>query len=441
MGKKERRAKAGRGGRPRRAHRLREELPRPALRRHAAARRAGPRARRRPGAAALRRAVLGARPADPPRHAERGHPAAPRGRQDDGVHHPRPGGGAQARRPDHDPARRRGRPGRDARRGRRAPGRRLRPRLHLRRPPLARADAEVGDARAAAGRLDRGPGDELRPRSSARPPGRRSPRSTRSGWSTTASWSGSSTTTRSSGWSWPRRRSPTHDDHHSPPPTRPAPDAAAATRRASRARIPRWALALGGRRRSGSWSGRSRRAPTPSSCPVAMHTDLQRPAHRLPRHGARQPRHQPGHPVHHDHRRGFRRRRRLAAADGLRPRLPAPGPADRLARRDRGRDLGRPRRRQLADRAPGRARPSSPSGCSASGPTRSTCCSSPSSRSPSRCSSGCRSPSGRHHPAALGGRRDHHLPRPDADDADVRLPDARSCCSSASASRARSSAR
>ena len=57
----------------------------------------------------VRRAVLGPRPADPPGHAERGHPAARRGRQDDGVHHPRPRGGAQARRPDPHHARRRDR--------------------------------------------------------------------------------------------------------------------------------------------------------------------------------------------------------------------------------------------------------------------------------------------------------------------------------------------
>ena len=110
-------------GRPGRALRLREQLPRPALRRHAAARRPGPGAGRRPRRADVRRAVLGARPADPPRHAERGHPAAPRGRQDDGVHHPRPRRGAQARRPDPDHARRRDRPDRHARRG----GRRARP--------------------------------------------------------------------------------------------------------------------------------------------------------------------------------------------------------------------------------------------------------------------------------------------------------------------------
>ena len=107
------RTQAGRGdGRAGRPDRLRELLPRPALRRHAAAGRAGPGAGRRPGRAALRRAVLRARPADPPGHAERGHPAAPRGRQDDGLHHPRPGRGAQAGRPDPDHARRRDRPGR-----------------------------------------------------------------------------------------------------------------------------------------------------------------------------------------------------------------------------------------------------------------------------------------------------------------------------------------
>ena len=78
-------------GRPRRPHGLREQLPRPALRRHAAARRAWPaRWPRDPEAADVRRAVLGARPADPARHAERGHPAARGGRQDDGLHHPRP---------------------------------------------------------------------------------------------------------------------------------------------------------------------------------------------------------------------------------------------------------------------------------------------------------------------------------------------------------------
>ena len=64
-----------RGARARRARGRRQLLPRPALGRHAAARRPRARVRRRPEADALRRAVQRARPADPPRHAGRGHPA------------------------------------------------------------------------------------------------------------------------------------------------------------------------------------------------------------------------------------------------------------------------------------------------------------------------------------------------------------------------------
>ena len=56
-------------------------------------------------------------------------------------------GGAQARRPDPDHARRRDRADRHAGRGGRRPRRRLRPRLHLRGAALARAHAQVGDAR------------------------------------------------------------------------------------------------------------------------------------------------------------------------------------------------------------------------------------------------------------------------------------------------------
>ena len=91
--------------RPRRDGR---QLPRPALGRPAAAGRPGPRPRGRSRGDVLRRAVQRARPADPAGHAERGHPAPPRGRQDDGLHHPRPGRGAQARRPHPDHARRAG---------------------------------------------------------------------------------------------------------------------------------------------------------------------------------------------------------------------------------------------------------------------------------------------------------------------------------------------
>ena len=120
----------------------------------------------------LRRAVLGAGPADPPRHAGRGHPAAPRGRQDDGVHHPRPGRGAQARRPDPHHARRRDRADGPAGRAGRRAGRRLRPRLRPGRAALARAHPALDHAAGRAGRLPRGPGDGSRrghPR--RRPPG------------------------------------------------------------------------------------------------------------------------------------------------------------------------------------------------------------------------------------------------------------------------------
>ena len=62
----------GRGARARRPRGRRDLVPGPALGRHAAARRAGARVRRRPEADALRRAVQRARPADPARHAGRG---------------------------------------------------------------------------------------------------------------------------------------------------------------------------------------------------------------------------------------------------------------------------------------------------------------------------------------------------------------------------------
>ncbi len=98
--------------RPGRAAGSRGQLPRPAVGRHAAAGRPGPGARRRPGGDVLRRAVQRPRPAHPARHAERGPAPPPRGRQDDGLHHPRPRRGAQARRPHRDHARGQGRPGR-----------------------------------------------------------------------------------------------------------------------------------------------------------------------------------------------------------------------------------------------------------------------------------------------------------------------------------------
>ena len=151
-GRDERHAPSARGARPGRPDRPRELLPRPALRRHAAAGRPRPRAGRGPGGALLRRTLLRARPADPAGHAERGHPAAPRGRQDDGLHHPRPARGAAAGRPHPHHARRRNGPARPAGRGRGRAGRRLRARLRRGRAPLARAHAVVGHA---AGRVRR----------------------------------------------------------------------------------------------------------------------------------------------------------------------------------------------------------------------------------------------------------------------------------------------
>ena len=106
--------------RARRAARRGHLLPGPALRRHAAARRAGARVRGGARADALRRALQRARPADPPRHAGRGDPPPGRDRQDHALHHPRPARGAPARRPHRDHARRRDRPARHARGARRA---------------------------------------------------------------------------------------------------------------------------------------------------------------------------------------------------------------------------------------------------------------------------------------------------------------------------------
>ena len=107
-----RQERAPRDARPRRPRRDGRPLPGRAVRRPAAAGRPGPGARRRPRGHALRRAVQRPRPADPPRHAERGPPAPPRAGQDDGLHHPRPRRGAQARRPHRDHARRPDRPDR-----------------------------------------------------------------------------------------------------------------------------------------------------------------------------------------------------------------------------------------------------------------------------------------------------------------------------------------
>ena len=133
------RGQGERGARDRGPRRVGGVLSRRAVRRDAAAGRSGPRARHRSRDHAVRRAVLRAGPADPPRHAGRGDPPAARGAQDDDLHHPRPGRGAEARGPDRDHEGRRVRPGRHARRGGRQPGGRLRGRLHAGRAAGARA--------------------------------------------------------------------------------------------------------------------------------------------------------------------------------------------------------------------------------------------------------------------------------------------------------------
>ena len=92
-------ARAG-GARAGRARRARQAPPAPALRRPAAARRAGPGPGPAPGAAAPRRAARRARRENPPPAAARAEVAAGGGRDDLHLRHPRPGGGAQHERPD-----------------------------------------------------------------------------------------------------------------------------------------------------------------------------------------------------------------------------------------------------------------------------------------------------------------------------------------------------
>ena len=124
---------------------------------------------------------------------------------------------------------------------------------------------------------------------------------------------------------------------------------------------------------SGSWSGRSRRARTRSRCRCREHTDLHRAFTEFRDAVLASRDTNPFIQFTYELGEWLRRRRRVAAADDLDPRLPAPGAADRLARGHRDRDLDRARRRRLADRDPGRPRRSSPSGSSATGRTRWTC--------------------------------------------------------------------
>ena len=83
-----------------RSHGTEKRSAHPALRRPAAARRAGPRARRRPAGAAARRAAR--RPGPQAARADAGRAQADPARRRDHLRlrHPRPGGGAHAERPD-----------------------------------------------------------------------------------------------------------------------------------------------------------------------------------------------------------------------------------------------------------------------------------------------------------------------------------------------------
>ncbi len=139
--------------RTRRPARARQRSTRAAVRWHAATGRARPRSGDESGHHVVRRTVLGARPADPARHAGRGRAAPQGGPQDHGVHHPRPQRGTAARRPDRDHARRSFRPGGNSRGGGRLTGRRLRPQLRARRAALARR----------GGRVDHGGAERHRP--------------------------------------------------------------------------------------------------------------------------------------------------------------------------------------------------------------------------------------------------------------------------------------
>ena len=108
----------------------RREVPGAALRRPAAARGDRPRGGDGAVADADGRAAVEPRREAAPGDADGDPAAAPAARPDDGLRHPRPGGGALARRPARAPARRRRRAGRAARGALPAAGERLRGGLH-----------------------------------------------------------------------------------------------------------------------------------------------------------------------------------------------------------------------------------------------------------------------------------------------------------------------
>ena len=163
---------SARDHRARRPDRPRRQLSGSAVGRDAAASGPRPRARDEPRCDVLRRAVQRPRSPDPAGHADRGPAPSPRGRQDHGVHHPRPGRGAQARRPHRDHARRRGRAGRTPGGAGGRSGRCLRRRLRPRRAEVARPDAALDHAPGRPGRPDRRTGVPARSRDPDVPRGR-----------------------------------------------------------------------------------------------------------------------------------------------------------------------------------------------------------------------------------------------------------------------------
>ena len=247
-------------------------------------------------------------------------------------------------------------------------------RLHLRGPEVARAHAEVGDARAAARRLDRGPGDAADTIVRAGGAGRARLRAPAAGSSTTAQLVGivdDDAILRVV----VAEESAAHDAPRPPAPTPSRPSRRRGAAVAGRERAAR-ALALGagrrrrlGRRLGGHQGQRHAELAGPRAHRRAR---LARPSFRDER--PRRSRHQPDHPAHLRIGRAVQ----LASSTGCsgwssRRRLPAAGAADRLARRHRGRDLGRPRGRRAGGSRSWSRRRSSPSASSATGPTRSTC--------------------------------------------------------------------
>ena len=199
-----------------------------------------------------------------------------------------------------------------------------------------------------------GPVMPVRPRSCARPPRRRWPRPPGPGRVDDGdSWSASSTTTRSSASSWPRRR---HDMSATlaPPPAGGRAGRPAATRprapTAARAGPGRWScvgvwivvwaftkgqdtLALAVPRAHRRCTTSSPSSATPCSPAATPTRSSSSPTSSASGSSARST--------------GCQRMISI-------PDLPAPGAADRLARRHRDRDLDRARGRRLADRAAGR---------------------------------------------------------------------------------------